>query len=76
MNKLALALGTFDGMHRGHLNVLNEAKTFALEGFVPAMLMFDIHPQAVLKGIAPPLLITSEDKEAFAKLVETAKAAL
>ena len=67
MNKLALALGTFDGLHRGHLNVLNEAKLFASEGFVPAMLMFDTHPQAVLKGVAPPLLITSEDKEDFAK---------
>lgn len=67
MNKLALALGTFDGLHRGHLNVLNEAKSFASEGFVPAMLMFDTHPQAVLKGVAPPLLITSEDKEEFAK---------
>lgn len=67
MNKLALALGTFDGLHRGHLNVLNEAKAFALEGFVPAMLMFDAHPQSVLKGVAPPLLITSEDKENFAK---------
>lgn len=67
MNKLALALGTFDGLHRGHLNVLNEAKTFALEGFVPAMLMFDTHPQAVLKGFAPPLLVTSEDKEKLAK---------
>ncbi len=62
-NKLALALGTFDGLHRGHLNVLNEAKSFASTGFVPAMLMFDMHPQAILKGIAPPLLITSEDKE-------------
>lgn len=67
MNKLALALGTFDGLHRGHLNVLNEAKAFALEGYVPAMLMFDTHPQSILKGIAPPLLITSEDKEDFAK---------
>ena len=67
MNKLALALGTFDGLHRGHLNVLNEAKAFTLEGFVPAMLMFDAHPQAILKGIAPPLLITKEDKEDFAR---------
>ena len=67
MNKLALALGTFDGLHRGHLNVLNEAKAFASQGFVPAMLMFDAHPQAVLKGTAPPLLITKEDKEDFAK---------
>lgn len=67
MNKLALALGTFDGLHRGHLNVLNEAKAFASEGFVPAMLMFDAHPQSVLKGYAPPLLITKEDKEDFAR---------
>jgi riboflavin kinase/FMN adenylyltransferase len=67
MNKLALALGTFDGLHRGHLNVLNEAKAFAFEGFVPAMLMFNTHPQSVLKGYAPPLLITMEDKEDFAK---------
>lgn len=67
MNKLALALGTFDGLHRGHLNVLNEAKAFAFEGFVPAMLMFDTHPQAVLKGFAPPLLITVEDKEEYAR---------
>lgn len=67
MNKLALALGTFDGLHRGHLNVLNEAKAFAFEGFVPAMLMFDAHPQSILKGISPPLLITKEDKEDFAK---------
>jgi riboflavin kinase/FMN adenylyltransferase len=67
MNKLALALGTFDGLHRGHLNVLNEAKAFAFDGFVPAMLMFDAHPQSVLKGVAPPLLITKEDKEDFAR---------
>ncbi len=62
-NKLALALGTFDGLHRGHLNVLSDAKAFAEIGLTPAMLMFDIHPQSILKGIAPPLLITSEDKE-------------
>ncbi len=67
MNKLALALGTFDGLHRGHLNVLNEAKAFSSMGLTPAMLMFDVHPQLILKGIAPPLLITSEDKEEKAK---------
>ncbi len=66
-NKLALALGTFDGLHRGHLNVLNEAKAFAKNGLTPAMLMFNIHPQAILKGVAPPLLITSDDKEEKAK---------
>ncbi len=67
MNKIALALGTFDGLHRGHLNVLNEAKAFSSIGLTPAMLMFDVHPQLILKGIAPPLLITSYDKEEKAK---------
>lgn len=67
MNKLALALGTFDGLHRGHLNVLNEAKKFATEGFTPAIVMFNEHPQKILKGIAPPLLITKEDKEILAR---------
>ncbi len=67
MNKLALALGTFDGLHRGHLNVLNETKAFSNMELIPAMLMFDVHPQLILKGIAPPLLITGEDKEEKAK---------
>ena len=63
MNKIALALGTFDGLHRGHLNVLNATKEFAFDGFVPAVLLFDCHPLVAVKGFAPPLLITKEEKE-------------
>lgn len=67
MNKVALALGTFDGLHKGHLQVLKTTQEFALQGFVPAMLMFDCHPLKAVKGISPPLLITQEDKEDFVK---------
>ncbi len=67
MNKYALALGTFDGLHRGHLQVLKTTREFASHGFVPAMLMFDCHPLKAVKGITPPLLITQEDKEKLAK---------
>lgn len=67
MNKLALALGTFDGLHEGHLQVLKVTQKFALEGFVPSVLMFDCHPLKAVKGIQPPLLITQEDKEDFIK---------
>ena len=67
MNKIALALGTFDGLHKGHLQVLKTTQKFALQGFVPAMLMFDCHPLKAVKGIAPPLLITQEDKVDFVK---------
>lgn len=63
MNKIALALGTFDGLHKGHLNVLKTTKEFALDGFVPAALLFDCHPLVAVKGYAPPMLITREDKE-------------
>lgn len=67
MNKYALALGTFDGLHRGHLQVLKTTREFASHGFVPAMLMFDCHPLKAVKGITPPLLITPEDKEKLAR---------
>ncbi len=67
MTKYALALGTFDGLHKGHLQVLKTTKEFASHGFVPAMLMFDCHPLKAVKGITPPLLITQEDKEKLAR---------
>ncbi len=67
MNKIALALGTFDGLHKGHLQVLKATQNFALQGLVPAILMFDCHPLKAVKGISPPLLITQEDKENLVK---------
>ncbi|MCH5191763.1 MAG: riboflavin biosynthesis protein RibF [Oscillospiraceae bacterium] len=67
MNKLALALGTFDGLHRGHINVLNETKKLVESGFTPSVLLFDCHPQKAISGISPPLLITNEDKENFVR---------
>ena len=62
MNKYALALGTFDGLHKGHLQVLETTKEFASQGLIPAMLMFDCHPLKAVKGINPPLLITQVNK--------------
>lgn len=55
---LAVVLGTFDGMHRGHIRLIQtmvaEAKK---EGLEPALLTFDRHPMAVLKpGKAPEIL--------------------
>ena len=63
MNDLILALGTFDGLHRGHIAVLNEVKALAEGKYTAGALFFDCHPQKVLKGSSPPLLITADDKE-------------
>lgn len=65
MNKIALALGKFDGLHRGHIRVLKETEEFKKDGFIPSMLFFDCHPEKVIKGFSPPLLITHEDKKKY-----------
>lgn len=59
-----LALGNFDGIHLGHKAVLQTALSKAQElGLVPAVLLFNEHPKKVLSGIAPPELITQDDKK-------------
>ena len=59
----ALALGNFDGLHRGHALVLAAAKQAAqANGLVPGVLLFDEHPKQVLCGETPPLLMTGEEK--------------
>lgn len=58
-----LALGNFDGIHKGHRAVLEKALGEAKKrGLVPAVLLFDEHPKKALFGEAPPFLITNADK--------------
>jgi riboflavin kinase / FMN adenylyltransferase len=46
---LALAMGYFDGVHRGHQQVILEAKNHAEEkGICSAVMTFDPHPSVVL----------------------------
>lgn len=46
---LAIALGYFDGVHRGHQQVIHEAKEHALvKGIHSAVMTFDPHPSVVL----------------------------
>lgn len=63
MNNLALALGTFDGIHKGHMNVLCETKKFEEKSLTPAVLVFDRHPQEVLSGKKQFLLLTPTEKD-------------
>jgi riboflavin kinase / FMN adenylyltransferase len=52
-----VAIGNFDGVHRGHQAVLVQAVRMALEaGLVPRVLTFDPHPAVVLgRGALPAL---------------------
>ena len=56
----AIALGTFDGLHRGHWEVLNGTKQ---DGFTPSALLFFEHPASVLAKSAPPALCTAQKRE-------------
>ena len=59
-----LALGNFDGLHRGHLKIVERVKRGALERGGTAMAMtFDPHPPRVVRpDKAPPLLMTTAQK--------------
>ena len=59
-----LALGNFDGLHRGHLKILDRVKRGAIErGGVAMAMTFDPHPPRVVRpDKAPPLLMTTEQR--------------
>jgi len=60
---VALTIGNFDGVHLGHRAILERLKARAADlGVEPAVLTFDPHPQAVLRGHAPLALTTRERK--------------
>ena len=60
---IVAAVGVFDGLHRGHLWLLEHLVRAARErGAHPAVITFDAHPDAVLLGQAPPLLMDSAER--------------
>jgi riboflavin kinase/FMN adenylyltransferase len=65
-----LALGNFDGVHRGHRKILERVCRVARERTVtPVVMTFDPHPPRVVRpDKAPPLLMTTAQKlEAIAE---------
>jgi riboflavin kinase/FMN adenylyltransferase len=59
-----LALGNFDGLHRGHLKIVERVKRGAAEhGGTPMAMTFDPHPPRVVRpDKAPPLLMTKAQR--------------
>ena len=61
-NNTAVALGFFDGLHRGHRSVLEPAAEQIKNGLIPVCLTFDKSPKAVITGLSVPMLMTHGDK--------------
>ena len=59
-----LALGNFDGLHRGHLKIIERVRRGAAEhGGTPMAMTFDPHPPRVVRpDKAPPLLMTIDQR--------------
>jgi riboflavin kinase/FMN adenylyltransferase len=59
-----LALGNFDGMHRGHLKIIERVRRGAEErGSTAVAMTFDPHPSKIVRpDKAPPLLMTHQQK--------------
>ncbi|HEY0266287.1 MAG TPA: hypothetical protein VGC16_06010 [Rhizomicrobium sp.] len=54
----ALALGNFDGVHRGHAALLDKARSLSA---TVGLLTFSPHPRLVTQPGLPPFLLTSSD---------------
>jgi riboflavin kinase/FMN adenylyltransferase len=58
-----VVVGVFDGLHRGHSYLLEELNRVAREHRArPTVITFDAHPDAILTGHAPPLLMDPAER--------------
>ena len=57
-----LALGNFDGVHRGHRKILDRVKRVATEhGATSVVMTFDPHPPRIVRPDKAPPLLTADD---------------
>jgi tRNA pseudouridine55 synthase len=63
MGRLYVAVGVFDGLHRGHQYLLGELRHAAeWAGARPAVVTFDAHPEELIEGLAPPLICDPDER--------------
>ena len=61
----AVTLGKFDGMHRGHQDLLREMTALQKNGAMAVVFTFGTSPYALLNGAKKFLLMTNQEKEAY-----------
>jgi riboflavin kinase/FMN adenylyltransferase len=61
--RLFVVIGVFDGLHRGHAYLLEHLRAEADRRHTrPTVITFDHHPDEVIQGAAPPLLLQPAER--------------
>ena len=75
LGKTWLTIGSFDGVHNGHQELIRQLVTKAhTNGAQAAVLTFHPHPAIVLRGKSDPFYLTSLDEKL--ELIESARSGL
>ena len=61
--RTVVALGSFDGLHKGHMAVLDSAARLARQGLEGVVLLFDVHPDSLLLGETPRQLLQNDKRD-------------
>lgn len=67
LENTAVALGKFDGLHRGHQILIDKIKRYKAQGLKAVMFTFDFHPAAFLQNKPLELIFTREERVAWAE---------
>ena len=62
LDHTVVALGKFDGLHRGHQLLINKLKEYGKKGFQTVVFTFDFHPMSLLTGKKQSLIYTKEER--------------
>jgi len=63
IGRIFVVVGVFDGLHLGHLYLLDELRrASAAHDAKPVVITFDHHPDEILTGAAPPLLCDPQER--------------
>ncbi|MDD3222168.1 MAG: bifunctional riboflavin kinase/FAD synthetase [Clostridia bacterium] len=67
LENTAVALGKFDGLHRGHQILIEKIKEHKAQGLQAVMFTFDFHPAALLSNKPQELIFTRDERIKWAE---------